>query len=74
MCVCVCVCVHRMGVDCEQLKQEALKRLKGDLEAEQPKKKKSVRVQHTYSTYYQLTAASYWGLRVRAPSLSAKVA
>lgn len=29
-------------MDCEQLKLEAIKRIKGDLEAEQPKKKKAV--------------------------------
>ncbi len=34
-----------LGVDCDLLKQEAIKRLKGDQEAEQPKKKRQVRAQ-----------------------------
>jgi hypothetical protein len=35
-----------LGVDCEAVKGEALKRLKGDQEAEQPKKKRVVGMLH----------------------------
>lgn len=40
--MCAALLCRSLSVDCEQLKLEAIKRIKGDLEAEQPKKKKAV--------------------------------